>query len=126
MLELVRLLGEYRDDIVVVGGWVPELLLPDLQPQQRTRSRRLDRERVGQQREDRLDQRLLASLKSTHAAQPLSAKTVGSRRLFFFFALQHYQPTGSRVRPVPATPTTGRDVQPVARRCRGACALSSV
>ncbi|MFB3132860.1 MAG: hypothetical protein ACE10K_10110 [Rhodothermales bacterium] len=29
MLELVRLLGEYRDDIVVVGGWVPELLLPD-------------------------------------------------------------------------------------------------
>jgi hypothetical protein len=29
LLELVRLLGEYRDDIVVVGGWVPELLLPD-------------------------------------------------------------------------------------------------
>ena len=29
MLELVRLLGEYRDDIVVVGGWVPELLFPD-------------------------------------------------------------------------------------------------
>jgi hypothetical protein len=28
LLELVRLLGEYRDDIVVVGGWVPELLLP--------------------------------------------------------------------------------------------------
>ena len=28
LLELVRLLGEYRDDIVVVGGWVPELILP--------------------------------------------------------------------------------------------------
>ncbi len=26
MLELVRLLGEYRDDLVIVGGWVPELL----------------------------------------------------------------------------------------------------
>ena len=26
MLELVRLLGEYRNDIVVVGGWVPALL----------------------------------------------------------------------------------------------------
>ena len=23
LLELVRLLGEYRDDMVVVGGWVP-------------------------------------------------------------------------------------------------------
>ena len=28
MLELVRLLAEYRDDIVVVGGWVPALLIP--------------------------------------------------------------------------------------------------
>jgi len=28
LLELARLLGEYRDDMVVVGGWVPELLLP--------------------------------------------------------------------------------------------------
>ena len=28
MLELVRLLGEYRDDIVVIGGWVPALLIP--------------------------------------------------------------------------------------------------
>lgn len=28
MLELVRILGEYRDDLVIVGGWVPELLLP--------------------------------------------------------------------------------------------------
>jgi len=28
LLELVRLLGEYRDDIVVFGGWVPELTLP--------------------------------------------------------------------------------------------------
>ena len=27
MLELVRLLGEYRDEIVIVGGWVPKLLL---------------------------------------------------------------------------------------------------
>lgn len=26
MLELTRLLGEYRDDIVIIGGWVPELL----------------------------------------------------------------------------------------------------
>lgn len=28
MLELVRLLGEYHDDIVLVGGWVPVLLIP--------------------------------------------------------------------------------------------------
>lgn len=29
LLELAHLLGAYRDDIVVVGGWVPELLLPN-------------------------------------------------------------------------------------------------
>lgn len=28
LLELTHLLGAYRDDIVLVGGWVPELLLP--------------------------------------------------------------------------------------------------
>lgn len=28
MLELAHLLGEYRDEIVVVGGWVPQLILP--------------------------------------------------------------------------------------------------
>lgn len=28
LLELVHLLGEYRTDIVVVGGWVPQLILP--------------------------------------------------------------------------------------------------
>jgi len=27
LIELVHLLGEYRDDIVLIGGWVPELLL---------------------------------------------------------------------------------------------------
>jgi len=27
LIELVHLLGEYRDHIVIVGGWVPELLL---------------------------------------------------------------------------------------------------
>lgn len=27
LIELVHLLGEYRDEIVVVGGWVPELLI---------------------------------------------------------------------------------------------------
>jgi hypothetical protein len=27
LLEIVRLLGEYRDDIVVVGGWVPQFIL---------------------------------------------------------------------------------------------------
>jgi hypothetical protein len=32
MLELVRLLGEYRDDAVIIGGWVPELLLSGAQP----------------------------------------------------------------------------------------------
>ncbi len=32
MLELVHLLGEYRDNIVVVGGWVPELLMPTADP----------------------------------------------------------------------------------------------
>ena len=29
LIELVRLLGEYRDGIVLIGGWVPELLFPD-------------------------------------------------------------------------------------------------
>jgi hypothetical protein len=29
LVELARLLGEYRDEIVLVGGWVPELLLGD-------------------------------------------------------------------------------------------------
>ena len=28
LLELAHLLGEYRDDIIVVGGWVPHLILP--------------------------------------------------------------------------------------------------
>ena len=28
MLELTRLLGEYHDDVVVVGGWVPAMLIP--------------------------------------------------------------------------------------------------
>jgi hypothetical protein len=28
MMELFRLLGEHRDDLVVVGGWVPALLIP--------------------------------------------------------------------------------------------------
>lgn len=32
MLELVRILGEYRDDVVLVGGWVPELLFGDANP----------------------------------------------------------------------------------------------
>ena len=29
LLEIMRVLGEYQDDIVIVGGWVPELL-PDI------------------------------------------------------------------------------------------------
>jgi hypothetical protein len=28
LLELVRLLGEFREDMVIVGGWVPQLILP--------------------------------------------------------------------------------------------------
>jgi hypothetical protein len=28
LVELVHLLGEYKDDIVLIGGWVPEVLLP--------------------------------------------------------------------------------------------------
>jgi len=27
MLELSRVLGEYQNDMVIVGGWVPELLI---------------------------------------------------------------------------------------------------
>ena len=30
LLELTRLLGEYQDGIVVIGGWVPGLLLGDV------------------------------------------------------------------------------------------------
>lgn len=29
LLELAHLLGEYRDDMVLVGGWVPEFIFPD-------------------------------------------------------------------------------------------------
>jgi hypothetical protein len=29
LLELTHLLGEFRNDIVLVGGWVPGLILPD-------------------------------------------------------------------------------------------------
>lgn len=29
LLEVNRLLGEYAGEIVVIGGWVPELLLPE-------------------------------------------------------------------------------------------------
>ncbi len=32
LLEVWRILGEYRDQIVLVGGWVPELLFPDAEP----------------------------------------------------------------------------------------------
>jgi hypothetical protein len=28
LIELVHLLGEYRDHMVLIGGWVPQLLLP--------------------------------------------------------------------------------------------------
>ena len=29
LLEVMRILGEYKENIVIVGGWVPELLLPN-------------------------------------------------------------------------------------------------
>lgn len=29
LLELARLLGQYRNDVVLVGGWVPEILFPE-------------------------------------------------------------------------------------------------
>ena len=28
LIELIHLLGEYKDDIVLIGGWIPEVLLP--------------------------------------------------------------------------------------------------
>jgi hypothetical protein len=31
LLELVRILGEYQEDIAVIGGWVPQLLLPEVE-----------------------------------------------------------------------------------------------
>lgn len=31
MLEVIRILGEYWEDVVVVGGWVPELLLTQVE-----------------------------------------------------------------------------------------------
>jgi len=31
LVEVMHALGEYRDEIVLVGGWVPELLLPQAQ-----------------------------------------------------------------------------------------------
>ena len=31
MLELSRVLGEYQNDMVIVGGWVPELLIEQAQ-----------------------------------------------------------------------------------------------
>ena len=32
MLEIVRILGEYKDDLAIIGGWVPELLLATANP----------------------------------------------------------------------------------------------
>ena len=32
LIELMHLLGEYRDDIVLIGSWVPELLFPQEPP----------------------------------------------------------------------------------------------
>ncbi len=32
MVELIHLLGEYRDEIVLIGGWVPDLLFPGANP----------------------------------------------------------------------------------------------
>ncbi len=32
LLELTRMLGAYREQFVLVGGWVPELLLPEAEP----------------------------------------------------------------------------------------------
>ncbi|MFH1355698.1 MAG: hypothetical protein ABII18_01070 [bacterium] len=32
LLELVHLLGAFRNDIVLIGGWVPGLLFPDSEP----------------------------------------------------------------------------------------------
>ena len=29
LIELIHVLGEYRNEIVLIGGWVPELLLPN-------------------------------------------------------------------------------------------------
>jgi len=29
LVELVNLFNEYRDDIRIVGGWVPDLMFPD-------------------------------------------------------------------------------------------------
>jgi hypothetical protein len=31
LIELVHILGQYRDNMVLVGGWIPELLLPQSQ-----------------------------------------------------------------------------------------------
>src|SRR5688572_13691496 len=31
LIEVTHILGEYRDDIVLVGGWIPELLIPQSQ-----------------------------------------------------------------------------------------------
>ncbi len=32
MIELIHLLGEYREEIVLIGGWVPDLLFPGVDP----------------------------------------------------------------------------------------------
>ena len=32
MLEIVHILGEYKDQMAIVGGWVPELLMADAEP----------------------------------------------------------------------------------------------
>ena len=30
LVEVLQVLGAFRDDIVLVGGWVPDLLYPNL------------------------------------------------------------------------------------------------
>ncbi|MFH1080802.1 MAG: hypothetical protein V1766_11205 [Pseudomonadota bacterium] len=41
LIELTHLLGEYRDSIVLIGGWVPELLIPQ-EPRPHVRSMDID------------------------------------------------------------------------------------
>jgi hypothetical protein len=33
LIELINLLGEFKDSIVLVGGWVPALMYPDAKPE---------------------------------------------------------------------------------------------
>ncbi|MBO5597142.1 MAG: hypothetical protein J5943_00870 [Oribacterium sp.] len=46
LVELVNLFNEYRDDIRIVGGWVPDLMFPDQNHENGSHGKRQGKRRI--------------------------------------------------------------------------------